>query len=195
MPEVTLWPSHLFSVVSHIKCGGLGNVGHGSLLDLTTALKALSEREELHFSEKPCYLKTLKGRKPVLEGSLTVTPHHHQFKENYDSRFEPVPNERETFQEVLLERKGPAFPRHRANSISSLNDPLLKTKLCFGRGKKKKNCVLLFGLIFPIHLTHSYIHSGDSSRRLRKGLHCHWPRLKLSRFLCLHPLGPLLLLQ
>jgi hypothetical protein len=63
------------------------------------------------------------------------------------------------------------------------------------RSLEEIKCSLLFGLIFPIHLIHSYIHSGDSSQQLRKGLSWHWQQLKQRHFLRLRPLGPLLLLQ
>lgn len=43
---------------------------------------------------------------------------------------------------------------------------------------RKKKCVLLLGLISIIHLIHSYVHSGDSSGRFRKGLYCHWQQLR-----------------
>lgn len=99
---------------------------------------------------------------------------------------------RETFQEVLPCRK-------RVTSLSRAPcQPHLQFKGPFAQNKTViwgKKPVLLFGLIFPIHLTHSYIRSGGSSGRLRKGLCCHRQQPKRRHFLWLHPLGPLLLLR
>lgn len=96
--------------------------------------------------------------------------------------------------------KGEALPcRKTVTSLSRAPcQPHLQPKWPFAQDKTviwEKKTVLLFGLIFPIHLIHSYIHSGGSSGQLRKGLCCHGQQLKQRRFLWLHPLGPLLLLQ
>lgn len=68
---------------------------------ITTALKAIPEKKGAKFLRKKSYY--FERQRLALECTLhlIIMPCHYYFKENYDSQFEQVPAERETFQEVL----------------------------------------------------------------------------------------------
>lgn len=75
------------------------------------------------------------------------------------------------------------FRQYRRKKVTSLSKALCQLYFQFKKTlSSRQNCPLgekkklfqLFELIFPVHLIHSYIHSGDSSGQLREGLYCHW---------------------